>query len=178
MALTINHETNDISNATGTIIVNGVAVGGDNTPPPWYGSRGVFFGGTTDGNGLSNVIDYITIATTGNATDFGDLTAARKQLGDSGTSNGSRGVIAGGSEAGGTTNKIEYVTIATTANSTDFGDLTVVANNLAGSGDGARGLFAGGGRTGGVIDYITIATTGNATDFGDLLTGQLPVCRQ
>jgi len=38
----------------------------------WYGSRGVFGGGHTGSS--TNVIDYITIATTGNATDFGDRT--------------------------------------------------------------------------------------------------------
>ena len=31
------------------------------------------FAGSSDGSGLNNVIQYITTATTGNATDFGDL---------------------------------------------------------------------------------------------------------
>ena len=44
----------------------------------WYGSRGVFAGGNDAiGSGFSNVIDYITIASTGNATDFGNLVAER-----------------------------------------------------------------------------------------------------
>jgi hypothetical protein len=38
--------------------------------------RGVFSGGLSTGFVISNVIDYITIATTGNATDFGDLTVS------------------------------------------------------------------------------------------------------
>ena len=46
--------------------------------PLWYGGRGVFMGGWPNGNPLSNIIDYITIATTGDATDFGDLTVARR----------------------------------------------------------------------------------------------------
>jgi len=37
---------------------------------------GLFGGGT----GGTDVIDYVTIATTGNATDFGDLTVARYRL--------------------------------------------------------------------------------------------------
>jgi hypothetical protein len=53
--------------------------------------RGVFGGGGEDA-GTSNVMDYITIATTGNATDFGDLTVAVMRL--AGVSNGSRGVFA------------------------------------------------------------------------------------
>ena len=36
----------------------------------------MFGGGGTGGNGF-DVIDYITIASTGNATDFGNLTVAR-----------------------------------------------------------------------------------------------------
>ena len=40
---------------------------------PNAGARGIF-GGGQDPN-KTNVIDYITIATTGNATDFGDRTA-------------------------------------------------------------------------------------------------------
>ena len=35
-------------------------------------TRGVFMGGEISG-GLSNFMDYITIASTGNGTDFGDL---------------------------------------------------------------------------------------------------------
>jgi hypothetical protein len=35
-------------------------------------TRGVFGGGEDNSNKL-NVIDYVTIASTGNATDFGDL---------------------------------------------------------------------------------------------------------
>ena len=38
-------------------------------------TTGVFGGGDTSAK--SNVIDYITIQTTGNGTDFGDLTSGR-----------------------------------------------------------------------------------------------------
>ena len=38
----------------------------------WYGERGVFGGGYT--GAYSSLIDYVTIATTGNATTFGNLT--------------------------------------------------------------------------------------------------------
>ena len=86
---------------------------------PWYGSRGVFGGGST------NVIDYITIQTTGDATDFGDLTVDRYGL--AACSDGTRGVFGGGV----TTNVIDYITIATTGNATDFGDLTVDRGYLA-----------------------------------------------
>ena len=38
------------------------------------GTRGIFGNGYSFGqNGYVNTIDYVTIATTGNATDFGDM---------------------------------------------------------------------------------------------------------
>ena len=87
-------------------------------------TRGVFGGGPTN----QCVMDYITIATTGNATDFGDLTVARRFF--AGVSSSTRGVFGGGP-----TNQcvMDYITIATTGNATDFGDLTTAhRSNLAG----------------------------------------------
>tara|TARA_R110002126_G_scaffold24193_1_gene84419 strand:- start:251 stop:1186 length:936 start_codon:yes stop_codon:yes gene_type:complete len=131
-------------------------------------TRALFAGGSTTSvtATLVNTIDYVTIASTGNATDFGDLTASRNLLAASSSS--TRGVFGGGYNV---TNVVDYVTIATTGNATDFGDLTVARNRLASCASGTRSIF-GGGYDGAdnlnVIDYITIATTGNATDFGDL----------
>ena len=138
----------------------------------YYGSRGVF-GGGAESYASVNKIDYITIATTGNAADFGDMTVTAELRGA--CSNGSRGVFGGGyqSSASAGTNTIDYVTIATTGNATDFGDLTEVRRDLSACSNGTRGVFGGGYRLDiasdrNTIDYITIATTGNATDFGDL----------
>jgi hypothetical protein len=122
------------------------------------------FGGGYSAPASQNVIDYITIATTGNATDFGDLTVARQSLGA--CSSSTRGVFGGGTPAG--ANTIDYITISTTGDATDFGDLTVGRFGLAACSSSTRGVFGGSAPTGNVIDYITIATTGNATDFGDL----------
>ena len=118
MSLTINHQTNDISNATGTILVNGVAVGGDNTPTPAVGNRAIVAGGTSS----SNVIQYYNIASTGNAIDFGDLSTSKKNI--TVCSNITRALFAGGLTST-FLDDIEYVTIATTGNAQDFGDLTV-----------------------------------------------------
>jgi hypothetical protein len=71
------------------------------------------------GSGDINNIGYVTIASTGNATDFGDLTVGRTRI--DGTSSSTRGVFAGGYSSG----VIDYVTIASTGNATDFGDMTV-----------------------------------------------------
>jgi len=175
MALTINHQTNDISNATGTILVNGVAVGGDNTPRFWYGSRGVFAGGyDAVGSGFSNVIDYITIASTGNATDFGNLVAERGRS-PFGISDGSRGVVGGGYNY---TTDIDYFTVATLANAVDFGDLTTGRQSPASASDGVKGIIIAGTNSSnqGItnVEKITIATTGNATSYSGTVPAAKP----
>jgi hypothetical protein len=135
------------------------------------GSRGVFGGGYTPTPYVTivNTLDYITIATTGNAADFGDLTVARAH--PAACSSSTRGVFGGGYIPA-NTNTIDYITIATTGNATDFGDLTVARQQFAACSSSTRGVFGGGfdtpSGTTNTIDFITIATTGNATDFGDL----------
>ena len=47
------------------------------------GTRGCMCGGWVNPSPASNVIDYVTIASTGNATDFGDLQDAKKNAGAS-----------------------------------------------------------------------------------------------
>ena len=102
--------------------------------------RGVFAGGQFDNPyPLTDIIDYITIATEGNAIDFGDLSAARSH--GSGLSNSIRGCFAGGSPS--KTNVIEFVTIASTGNASDFGDLSVGRDRL---GQGAADAHGGIGR--------------------------------
>jgi len=123
------------------------------------------FGGGQDSGGLSNVIDKINIASVGNATDFGDLLTADKQL--SSCSSNVRGIWGGGD----TVNVIQYVTISTAGNSSDFGDLTVAKYDISAASNNIRGIFSGGPQAVGytnIIDYITIASTGNAIDFGDM----------
>ena len=139
------------------------------------GTRGLFSGGLKDGSSSSNrtnVIDYITIATTGNSTDFGDLLSATSNHG--GASDSTRGVWAGGAPSN--SNVISYVTIASTGNATDFGDITAGRAGVSGTSDATRCLFAGGINPwpsgGNIIEYITTQTTGNGTDFGDLTVGR------
>tara|TARA_B100001250_G_C19722188_1_gene754368 strand:+ start:236 stop:1258 length:1023 start_codon:yes stop_codon:yes gene_type:complete len=136
-----------------------------------YGTRGLSGGGSDPGS--SNVIAYITIANTGNATDFGDLTIARNALGACGGSG--RGAFAGG-WTGARRDEIDYVTVANTGNASSFGDLTVERSPYQAScSSGSRGVWMGGhgvpgpgDSTTNIIDYVTLANTGNATDFGDL----------
>ena len=93
---------------------------------PAASARGLFGGGAQPFSTKLNLIEFITISTTGNAQDFGDLTVARGAL--FGCSSNLRGVFAGGASpsAG---NTIDFVTISTTGDAADFGDLTTAANN-------------------------------------------------
>jgi len=124
-------------------------------------ARGCWAGGNN--GGVRNVIDYITIASVGAATDFGDLLVNKNEL--AGLADATRGCWGGGHD-GNYVNVIEYITVASVGNGTDFGDLTVARQALAACADSTRGVWAGGSQN--VIDYVTIQTTGNATDFGDL----------
>jgi len=147
-------------------------------------TRGVFAGGFyqglgTSGNNYANILDYITIASTGNVTDFGDLTVGRQTTPSGVTSSSTRGLIMGG-DAGSTSDVIDYITIASTGNATDFGDLTVAMKFGFGTSNATRAVCSRDGIYDGKnIDVVTIASTGNATDFGDILTsarGQSGAC--
>ena len=136
-------------------------------------TRGLVGGGVQYGTGANyNIIDYTTIASTGNAIDFGDLTSRGSSEQDTcgSVASDTRAVWGGGYGSATSSNVMDYVTIATTGNATDFGDLTVGRQNPAGAASSLRGLFCAGYATNysNIIDYITIASVGNATDFGDL----------
>ena len=100
--------------------------------------RGIRLGGDTPTN--VNVIDYVTLASTGDAQDFGDLTDARKSC--KAISNNTRGVNAGGLDPG-YSNILDYITIASTGNAADFGDLTVARARISGIGSDSHGGLQG-----------------------------------
>ena len=139
------------------------------------GVRGLFMGGENDSpssNTYNDVIDFCTIASTGNASDFGNLTQARD--GGGVCSSPTRGVCAGGF-SNQNLDIIDYVTIATTGNATDFGDMTFAHTQGTGCASATRGLFMSGRAAPAnynSIEFITIASTGDATDFGDLSIAQ------
>ena len=134
-------------------------------------TRGIFSGGYQPSPVTANVntIEYITFATTGNGTNFGDLTAAAANSSGGTASSSTRGLIGLGYVAPARTNRIDFCTIATTGDATDFGDLTHVRNNYGSLSNSTRGVFLGGNDTFvNTIDFVTIASLGDATDFGDL----------
>ena len=123
--------------------------------------------------GLGNTINTMTLASTGNASDFGDLTSNKAAPATMASS--TRGLFAGGSDPNQVT--IDYVTIASPGNASDFGDLSGVGyGGLRGSSDATKGIFSGG-RTNTTtednqISYVTIQTTSNSSDVGDLTSGR------
>ena len=122
-------------------------------------------------SGLQAGVDLITIASTGNAEVYGDLTVARY---GGGSSSSTTRAVFGGGWASPLTNTIDYCQIATTGNAADFGDLTIARYGMSncGASDNIRGMFMGGHTNPNphvdTVDYITFATEGNAVDFGNL----------
>ena len=139
--------------------------------PMGSSTRGIFAGGYTNSPTGTNfdTIEFVTVSSTGNASDFGNLTAATKNL--AGCSNSTRG-LTGGGQSPSNTDVINFITIASTGNATDFGDRTVSVEQLTAASSSTRGVFAGGNPFTDVIDFVEILTTGNATDFGDLTDGR------
>ena len=89
------------------------------------------------------IYNYITIASEGNAIDFGDLT--QNSSGGGTLASSTRGVFRIGGQGGSYVNSIEYVEIMTLGNSLDFGDLYKVWSGSGGAcSSPTRGLFVGG----------------------------------
>jgi len=136
-------------------------------------TRGIFSGGGDHPSpgSFEVTMDYVTIASTGDARDFGDLTQAR--MFPAAFSSPTRGCIAGGYIAPGSdsrSNVIDFVTIATLGNAQDFGDMTAVGQTPTGTANPIRGVFniSQNDSHNTTLNYVTIATTGNAAVFGDL----------
>jgi len=132
-------------------------------------ARGIFAGSRDSPATAKDNIDYITISTLGNATDFGNLTQITREF--SACSSSTRGVMGGGFVSPGVeSNVMQYLTIATTGNAQDFGDLITATRGTGGASSSTRGLFSGGYAPSNVntIQFITIQSTGNTQDFGDL----------
>ena len=127
-------------------------------------TRAVRAGGSNDPSvGGVNVIDFFTMASTGNAVDFGDTTLAKLRYG-TGIASPTRGIIMWGSNHPANVNTMEFITIATQSNSVDFGDMSSNASTAA-AGNATRGLVVTGSSP---IESLQMATLGNTVKFGDL----------
>ena len=96
------------------------------------GVRGVVAGGYAGASPYGKKgIDYMTIASTGNAIRFGDLMFTRGEQAGA-VCNRVRGIFCGGYAPGAKTNSMEYITIASSGNGQDFGDLTQPKDRIGG----------------------------------------------
>jgi hypothetical protein len=82
-------------------------------------------------------MEFFTIATLGNAIDFGDTLAAVQE--GSACSSSTRAVYGGGITPS-YLDVMQYAQIMTTGNSIDFGDLTQARGHLDGCSNGHGGL--------------------------------------
>ena len=139
-------------------------------------TRGIIGGG--EGSGYASPsrtsdIEYVTIASKGDAVLFGDLTT---QTGNpAGFSNSVRGFFAGGEPRNWT--KIDMITIASTGNAIYFGDLRQGRIVVNGTASQTRGFIMGGMNNGpgayvNTIESVEIASSGSAEDWGDLVTAR------
>ena len=130
------------------------------------GTRALMAGGDTPS--LLDHIDFITIPTMGDATDFGDLSTAR--AGSACIS--SRTTIAWcGGYAPGISNSIDTTIFSSTGTAVDTANLTANKQGCGkGPGNNTRGLIKGGNSPSAtnVIEFYTFETAGDAKDFGDL----------
>ena len=108
-------------------------------------TRGVWGGGNPGISPVnySTTIDYVTIASDGNAQDFGDILRGTNP---GATSSSTRGILAGGYDntssptAASLTNIINYITLSTLGDAMDFGDLSEVRGQVAVVSDSHGGL--------------------------------------
>ena len=128
--------------------------------------RGVFAAGTS-GPAETRTIDFINIASQGNAQFFGEAFQSNESR-VAGTGNEVRGIFAGTNDSS-SHDTIEYVTTSSGGNSLDFGNLSEGRGTMGAAASSTRGIFMCGREPGvrNVIDFVEIMTLGNAVDFGD-----------
>jgi|TARA_X000001388_G_scaffold73664_1_gene65680 hypothetical protein len=162
-----NFKTTAAGSDFGDLTAGRFGAGGCSSP-----TRALFVGGEGSGGSSDrkNIIDYVTIASKGNAVDFGDYSQSAEFV--TAASSSTRGLMAGGqgNSPGPYNDDIRYVTISSTGNSTDFGNLVAAKGGMGGVTNNTKCIFGGGSNPSqfAVIDVVTIASTGDAADFGDL----------
>ena len=127
-------------------------------------TRGIFGGA----GGSPGVLDYVTMASAGNATDFGDFSASnRNQQCEAGGST-TRAIYVGFESD---KKKSDYINPASTGNGTDYGDTAQDHNNAFVASNLTRIIVAAAYLGSDHIEYNTISNTGSFSDFGDCTSG-------
>ena len=134
------------------------------------GGRGLIGGGyVTSPSAHTNGIHFITISSTGDSVNFGDLINPTFMPGA--FSSSTRGVYINGQNAPLNYDTIQYVTIASTGDAVDFGDSLAAGRGDSSTSNSTRGVKLCSAQSPAhtnAIDYVTISTLGNAAEFGDL----------
>jgi hypothetical protein len=133
--------------------------------------RAIFASSELNNNSVTDSIQYVTIASLGSATVFGNMTSSR--YASTGCSDDVRGLIIGGQSGTTRFNTIEYITMATTGNATDLCDMNSQRSGHRGASDGTYALVAGGRSSNASsetknIQYMTVQSSSNMTVFGNL----------
>ena len=99
--------------------------------------------GASDVNYTGGVMDYVTVGSTTNASDFGDITGESIGRGGAAMSNGTLAFMCAGFDTSGTYRDLDmsYVTIASTGNSTEAGDILEGQNYCGSTSGDTRGLI-------------------------------------
>ena len=147
-------------------------LGGGTGSNTGLGTRGVFMSGYITGSDSSNVLDFVTVSTLGDAQDFGDLVIKRHYQG--GAASRTRGYSIGGESPGSPNGvaSIDTFVFASTGNATDYGDLTQAAKFVRSFSNNTRAVSnlgnIGGTSRQNVLEYFNMASSGSAVDFGDV----------
>ena len=106
-------------------------------------ARVIMHDGQTEASYSGGVMDYITVGSTGNANDFGDIIGDSDGSGGGAMSNGTLAFMGVGFDTDSTYRDpdLSYVTIASTGNSTDAGDDTLGRNYVSSNSGDTRGLI-------------------------------------
>ena len=155
---------------------NAIAFGNLGTPMMFgggcsSGTRGLFGGGRGPGPSWTkyNVIQYLTIASTGNTIDFGEITHKRRRV--DATSSSTRGLWGSADGTPSTVNIIDYVEISSLGNAKDFGDMSNDAYSRGALSSPTRAVWFGGSNSFPTItnmEFVTIASKGDGVIFGDM----------
>ena len=113
------------------------------------GTRGVFAGGYASPNfytspasrEMARKMSFVTIASTGNAIEFGELSAIRTYVGSNSTK--TRGIWTGGSNYPAHYDDIEYIEFSSLGNTLDFGNLHSSKGYMTGSASDSHGGLGG-----------------------------------
>ena len=156
-------------------LVGGTYVGNIGVMSP---TRGISLCGRKPAVDRSVNCEYVNIATTGDATYWGDLSDDSHSYGYA-ASNAVRGVIGGGSSGPSPSpnvDTIDYIIMASLGGSVSFGDLSGASGNVSNGGASSptRMVFMAGQKPAysNAIEYVQIMSTGNAVDFGDMTSAR------